>query len=100
MDFDLPPADHPARAKVREWIAANPSPSGKDMAEAGYVVPHWPAPWGLDASPIELLVATDSIETQPVELSPKIEIVSVAPLFGEAIRRIHARESISVLFPD
>ena len=54
----------------------------------------------IDASPIELLVATDSIETQPVELSPKIEIVSVAPLFGEAIRRIHARESISVLFPD
>ena len=54
----------------------------------------------IDASPIELLVATDSIESQPVDLSPKIEVVSVAPLFGEAIRRIHARESISVLFPD
>ena len=62
MDFDLPPADHPARAKVREWIAANPSPSGKDMAEAGYVVPHWPAPWGLDASPIEQLVIDEELE--------------------------------------
>ncbi|MEO1057912.1 MAG: acyl-CoA dehydrogenase family protein [Actinomycetota bacterium] len=61
MDFDLPPADHPARAKVREWIAANPSPSGKDMAEAGYVVPHWPAPWGLDASPIEQLVIDEEL---------------------------------------
>jgi ribose-phosphate pyrophosphokinase len=54
----------------------------------------------IDQSPIERLLTTDSIETQPVELSPKIEVVSVAPLFAEAIRRIHHRESISVLFPD
>lgn len=54
----------------------------------------------LDASPIERLVVTDSIETQPVELSPKVEVVSVAPLFAEAIQRIHSRESLSVLFAD
>jgi ribose-phosphate pyrophosphokinase len=54
----------------------------------------------LDRSPIRQLFVTDSIETQPVSLSPKVEIVPVAPLFGEAIRRIHNRESISVLFPD
>jgi ribose-phosphate pyrophosphokinase len=54
----------------------------------------------LDASPIERLIVTDSIETQPVELSPKVSVVSVAPLFAEAIRRIHGRESISVLFRD
>ena len=53
----------------------------------------------IDASPIQRLLVTDSIETQPVVFSPKIEVVSVAPLFGEAIRRIHNRESISVLFP-
>jgi ribose-phosphate pyrophosphokinase len=53
----------------------------------------------LDRSPIRKLLVTDSIETQPVALSEKVEIVSVAPLFGEAIRRIHRRESISVLFP-
>ena len=41
---------------------------------------------------------TDSIETQPVEVPGIIETVSVAPLFGEAIRRIHDKESISVLF--
>jgi ribose-phosphate pyrophosphokinase len=33
-----------------------------------------------------------------VELPAKVEVVSVAPLFAEAIRRIHQRESISVLF--
>jgi ribose-phosphate pyrophosphokinase len=53
----------------------------------------------LDASPIRRLLVTDTIETQPATPSGKIEVVSVAPLFGEAIRRIHNRESISVLFP-
>jgi ribose-phosphate pyrophosphokinase len=52
----------------------------------------------LAASPIEKLFITDSVETQPDELSPKVEVVSVAALFGEAIRRIARRESISVLF--
>jgi ribose-phosphate pyrophosphokinase len=53
----------------------------------------------IDDSPIQSLLITDSVETQPVTLSRKIETVSVAPLFGEAIRRIHNRESISVLLP-
>ena len=52
----------------------------------------------LDDSPIERLFITDSVETQPVPLSSKVETVSVAPLFGEAIRRIFRRESISDLF--
>src|SRR5918999_128832 len=54
----------------------------------------------IDASPIERLICTDSIETQPVELSEKVAVVSVAPLFAEAIARIHRRESISVLFAE
>jgi ribose-phosphate pyrophosphokinase len=54
----------------------------------------------IDQSPIQRLFITDSVETQPVELSEKIAVVSVAPLFGEAIRRIHDGESISVLFPE
>jgi ribose-phosphate pyrophosphokinase len=53
----------------------------------------------IDRSPIERILVTDSIETQPVTFSEKVEVVSVAPLLGEAIRRIHNRESISVLFP-
>ncbi|MGH2468946.1 MAG: ribose-phosphate diphosphokinase [Chloroflexota bacterium] len=54
----------------------------------------------LDASPIHLLITTDTVETQPVQLSSKVRVVSVAPLFAEAIRRVHSRESISVLFQD
>jgi ribose-phosphate pyrophosphokinase len=54
----------------------------------------------LDSSPIERLITTDSIETQPVELSERVTVVSVAPLFAEAIRRIDRRESISSLFEE
>ena len=53
----------------------------------------------LDDSAVRRIIVTDSIETQPVEFSEKVEVVSVAPLFGEAISRIHNRESISTLFP-
>ena len=52
----------------------------------------------IERSPIKSLLMTDSVETQPVSFSPKIQVVSVAPLFGEAIKRIHNRESISSLF--
>ena len=57
-----------------------------------------PANERLDASPIRRLFTTDSVETQPAGLSAKVEVVSVAGLFAEAIRRIDARESVSVLF--
>jgi ribose-phosphate pyrophosphokinase len=57
-----------------------------------------PALERLDDSPIERLFMTDSVETQPLGLSSKVEVISVAKLFGEAIRRIARRESISVLF--
>lgn len=54
----------------------------------------------IDASPLAKILVTDSVETQPVALGDKVEVVSVAPLFGEAIRRIYKNESISGLFPD
>lgn len=52
----------------------------------------------LTDSPITQLLITNSVEIRPEKLSEKIEVVSVAGLFGEAIRRIARRESISILF--
>lgn len=52
----------------------------------------------LEDSAIERLYMTDTIEGHPHALPSKVELVSIAPLFGEAIRRISQRESISVLF--
>ena len=51
-------------------------------------------------SSIKRIFITDTVETQSERLGDKVEVVSVAPLFGEAIRRIHNKESISVLFED
>jgi 3-oxochol-4-en-24-oyl-CoA dehydrogenase len=61
MDFDLPGDDDPRRQKVRDWLAAHPNPSGREMAEGGYVAPHWPKPWGLDADPIEQLLIDEEL---------------------------------------
>ena len=34
---------------------------GRELAEAGYVAPHWPRPWGLDADPIHQLIIDDEL---------------------------------------
>jgi alkylation response protein AidB-like acyl-CoA dehydrogenase len=61
MDFELPADDHPARRAVRSWLAEHPDPTPRQLAEAGYVVPHWPRPWGLDADPVEQLVIDEEL---------------------------------------
>ncbi len=61
MDFELPPDDDPQRTQVRTWLADHPSPSGRDLAEAGLVAPHWPRPWGLSADPVHQLVIDDEL---------------------------------------
>ena len=52
----------------------------------------------LDASLIEQIFITDSVETQPVTFSQRVRVISIAPLLAEAIRRIHQRASLSELF--
>ena len=53
----------------------------------------------LKSAPIEGIVLTDTIPL-PEELLPNLKVLSVATLFGEAIRRIHCHESVSRLFTD
>ncbi|HEU4528656.1 MAG TPA: hypothetical protein VFT80_12100 [Actinomycetota bacterium] len=47
----------------------------------------------LGDSPIERLFVTNSVEPPASRASSKVDVVSVAPLFGEAIRRIHQRRA-------
>ena len=61
MDFELPPDDDPRRTEVRRWLAEHPNPTGRQLAEAGYVAPHWPAPWGLDADPIHQIIIDEEL---------------------------------------
>jgi alkylation response protein AidB-like acyl-CoA dehydrogenase len=62
----LPGDDDPRRTEVREWLAAHPHPSGRQLAEAGYVVPHWAAPFGLDADPLRQLMIDEELRAAGV----------------------------------
>jgi len=57
----MPGEDDPRRVEIRGWLAEHPEPGGREMAEAGYVAPHWPRPWGLDADPIHQLIIDDEL---------------------------------------
>jgi len=61
MDFELPGADDERRIAVREWIEATPNVTSRQLAEAGYVAPHWPRPWGLEADPIGQIIIDDEL---------------------------------------
>ena len=61
MDFELPGEDDPRRREVRAWLGAHRRPTGRQLAEAGYVAPHWPTPWGLGADPVLQLVIDDEL---------------------------------------
>jgi len=57
-----------------------------------------PATERLAASPVKEVVVTDSIPLSPEKQLDKIKVLSVAPLFGEAIRRIFEELPVSKLF--
>ena len=52
----------------------------------------------LKEAPIKELIITDTISLKKEKQLPKMKIVSVANVFGEAIKRIHNGESVSALF--
>ncbi|TWP54140.1 acyl-CoA dehydrogenase [Lentzea tibetensis] len=57
------PAEERAAAKAfaAEITALEPAEQRKRLADSGYLVPHWPKPYGLDASPAVQLVIDDEL---------------------------------------
>ena len=52
-------------------------------------------------APVDGVIITDTIPLTPERTIAKIEVLSVAPLLGEAVKRIHHNKSVSQLFsPD
>jgi ribose-phosphate pyrophosphokinase len=81
--------------------------SVKTLAAAGVNAIHVGATHGvlcgpaikrLKDSPIASVVVTDTVYLPPEKQAQKIHTLSVAPLFAEAIRRIHTGESVGALF--
>lgn len=56
----------------------------------------------IQAVGVDWILVTDTIPLRPgvIEKLPQIEVLSVAPLLGEAIRRIHCDQSVSAMFAD
>ena len=63
----LPPDDDPRRIPIRRWLDDHPTPTASQLATAGYVAPHWPRPWGLDADPELQLIIDDELARAGVE---------------------------------
>ncbi|MGO8872755.1 MAG: acyl-CoA dehydrogenase family protein [Acidimicrobiales bacterium] len=62
MDFALPPDDDHRRTAVRAWLDDHPSPTPRQLADAGLVAPHWPPPWGLGADPTHQLIVDEELK--------------------------------------
>jgi hypothetical protein len=58
--IDLPPESEPMRDEVRAFAARvkglDDAATRDAMIESGYVMPHWPTPWGRGAGAVEQLV--------------------------------------------
>jgi len=50
------------------------------------------------SSSLSEVIITDTVPLPAAKQSPKIKVLSVAPLIGEAIKRIHRGESVGALF--
>jgi ribose-phosphate pyrophosphokinase len=57
-----------------------------------------PAVDRLRAANLASIVCTDSIPLREDQVLPQTRVLGVAPLLGEAIKRIHRNESVSRLF--
>jgi ribose-phosphate pyrophosphokinase len=69
------------------------------LAACTHPVLSGPAIEKIENSPIEKLIVTDTMSlTAKAAASPKVALLSVAGLFGEAIRRINEGSSVSSLF--
>ena len=57
-----------------------------------------PALKRLEDAPVKEVLVTNTIQVPPEKIIPKMKVLSVAPLLGEAIIRIHEDLSVSKLF--
>jgi ribose-phosphate pyrophosphokinase len=54
----------------------------------------------LTSTPVERVITTDTIPLAEDRILPNLEVLTIAPLLGEAILRIHRNESVSNLFKE
>jgi alkylation response protein AidB-like acyl-CoA dehydrogenase len=69
--IDLPPEAEPMRDEVLAFVARvkdlDAAAQRAAMIETGYVMPHWPKPWGRDAGAVEQLVIEQEFKNAGVK---------------------------------
>ena len=68
------------------------------LAAVSHPILSGPAIERIKKSKIEEFIITDSIPLPPEKKNPLFKVLTIAPLLGEAIKRIHHEESVSSLF--
>jgi len=70
VTVDLPPEAEPMRDAVRSFLGELKEHDKGEwrrlLADAGYIAPHWPRPWGRDANPLEQLVIDEEFRAARV----------------------------------
>ncbi|MEE1738507.1 acyl-CoA dehydrogenase [Streptomyces sp. BE147] len=73
LALELPAEAARHRAEAREHLAAardlGPREARRALAPAGYVAPHLPAPYGLDAGPVQQLAVQQELKDQGIKVS-------------------------------
>jgi alkylation response protein AidB-like acyl-CoA dehydrogenase len=81
LPVELPPRAEELRPAVREWLTvlkAQPREEwNRRVADDGYLVPHWPAPWGLGASAVEQVVIDQEFRAAGVR-RPHLQVAAWA----------------------
>lgn len=54
----------------------------------------------IDESPLEMLLSTDTLECPSAHLSSKIRCISAAPMFAQAVKIVHDRQSMGSMFDE
>jgi alkylation response protein AidB-like acyl-CoA dehydrogenase len=80
LAVDLPAEAERHREEVRAFLDSEVR--GRDkatwrsaLAESGYLVPHWPRPWGRDAGPVEQLVVDEELRAAGVR-RPHLQVAA------------------------
>jgi ribose-phosphate pyrophosphokinase len=69
------------------------------MAACTHAVLSGPAIDRINASPLEEVIATDTIPLgEKLKICSKLKVLSISSILGEAIKRIHDESSVSSLF--
>jgi alkylation response protein AidB-like acyl-CoA dehydrogenase len=69
--IELPPAAEAIRGEVRAFVAdmtdLDPAEQRRRLIDTGYLMPHWPEPWGRDAGALEQLVIEEEFRAAKID---------------------------------